>query len=89
LKGSLELVFAEFPHEVLEAYRASKRAVWPNSPVDVSCIGAELRFAYHFLAHDGDGNTSRFAAAVLGRRAEDMKENKCAYVTRPLPVGAG
>jgi hypothetical protein len=68
LKGSLELVFAEFPHEVLEAYGASKRAVWPNSPVDVSCICAELRFADHFLAQDGDGNNSGFAAPVLSRR---------------------
>ena len=68
MKGSLERVFIEFPHKVLEAYCPSKRAIWPNSPIDVSCIGAELRFAYHFLAQDGDGNTSSFAAAVLSRR---------------------
>ena len=53
---------------MLEAYRASKRAIWPNSPVDISCIGAELRFAYHFLAHDGDGNIRSFAATVWSRR---------------------
>ena len=68
LKGTLELVFTEFPHEVLKAYRASKRAIWPNSPIDVSCIGAELRVAYHFLAQDGDGNICSFAATVLSRR---------------------
>ena len=68
MKGSLELVFVEFPHEVLEAYRASKRAVWPNSPVDVSCIGAKLRFAYRFLAQDGDGNISSFAPTASSRR---------------------
>ena len=68
MKGSLELVFVEFPHEVLEAYRASKRAIWPNSPIDVSCIGAELRFAYRFLTQYGDGNISSFAATALSRR---------------------
>jgi hypothetical protein len=69
LKGSLELVFIEFPHKVLEAYRASKRTIWPNSPIDVSCIGAELRFTYRFLAQDGDGNISNsFAATALRRR---------------------
>jgi hypothetical protein len=68
LKGSLELVFVEFPHEVLEAYRASKRAIWPNSPIDVSCIGAELHFAYRFLAQYGDGNISSFAATASRRR---------------------
>ena len=68
MKGSLELVFVEFPHEVLETYRAAKRTVWPNSPIDVSCIGAELRFSYHFPAQDGDGSISSFTATVLSRR---------------------
>jgi len=68
LKRSLELVFVEFPNEVLKAYCASKRAIWPNSPTDVSCIGAELCFAYHFLAQDGNGNISNLAATVWSRR---------------------
>jgi len=68
LKGALELVFIEFPHDALEADRASKRAIWPNSPVDVSCIGAKLRFAYRFLAQDGDGNISSFAPTASSRR---------------------
>jgi hypothetical protein len=65
LKGPFELILYEFPREVLEAYCASKGAIWPNSPGDVSCIEVELCLAHRLVAEDGQRDIGRPASTIF------------------------
>jgi hypothetical protein len=65
LKGPFELILYEFPREMLEAYCASKAAVWPNSPRNVSRIEVELCLADRLVAADGQGDIGRPASTIF------------------------
>lgn len=76
LERPFELILDEFSCEVLEAYRTSKCAVWPNGPVDVSCIGAEPCLACRLVTKNGQLNIARRTSTIFANRRGTM----------PLPV---
>jgi hypothetical protein len=65
LKDPFKLIIHEFSGEVLKTDRASKRSVWPYSPIDVSCIETELCLPYRLVANDGQRNIGGRASTVL------------------------
>src|SRR5712691_8935664 len=52
LEGPFELILDESPRDGLPPYCGSESAVFPNSPVDVWCIGCKLGLASHGPAID-------------------------------------
>jgi hypothetical protein len=68
LKAPFELILYKFPREVLEAYCASKGAVWPNSPGDVSFIEAKLCLAQRLVTEDRQRNVCRPTSTVSDHR---------------------
>ena len=64
VEGPLERIYGEFPHEVLEAKRGSKRTVIRNRPVNILRTILEPRLSGHGLAGDGHRDDGRLAATT-------------------------